>query len=335
MYKGTGGKFANGFTVEVYDSYNNLVVSKKVSKSVDVEPGTVINMPAFKVDYHLFIEPLYVGCNTFDYIGRATHITSDEAYLFAIDNTENLTDEQVIKTIKDEVDYYVGLGNSLDAVLNYIGNTFQYRVAYGYNLHQNTTYKLAGVLLDANANVVSNVARVDVTTDKYAAPGSTTGAMSYGMLTKSNTFKNVSNFTAPASVNIVRDPADTSKFTIKDAWGISGKDLSFTVDSDGNIVVDDCDTGLTMTYGDPDQPVSISDAFQSTKDNQPDKVWGIKSYYDSYNRGFVFYLCYGVGGYTEWGIRDYFEYPVVSPAQAGGTKVRMDEPKPAKNLMIE
>ena len=310
VYRGTGADY-DGFTVELYDGYEKLITSKTVSHKVDIEPGTVINMPVFEIPFHFEFATTYnngvdgVGCNTFDFVGSAYRMPGDDAMFCKINLDREMTDKEIIDSVMTRIDATVKGGKTISEAVDYVAYEFGYRWTYGYNLTQSTSYPIAGFMIDHNGKVISNVARKNVTTKAYVAPGSATGTMSYYFLTQSETWKNVKNFSAPASVNIVQDPSNSSKYTIEDAYGISGKDLTFTVDESGNVTVDDCDTGLFLD----DKPVHVMEAAEYTKDLDPQKVYSIHSYYDINNKKFIFLLAYSYGGYYQWTSQDCFFYP--------------------------
>lgn len=314
VYMGTGGTYDNGFSVQVYDPYGDLVLTKTVNHKVEFEPGDVINMPVFEIPFHFEFATTYttyngsvdgVGCNTFDFVGSAYRMSGDDAMFCKINLDREMTDKEIIDSVMTRIDATVKGGKTISEAVDYVAYEFGNIWTYGYNLTQNTTYPIAGFMIDHNGKVISNVARKNVTTKAYVAPGSATGTMSYYFLTKSEPWKNVKNFSAPASVKIVQDPSNSSKYTIEDAYGISGKDLTFTVDESGNVIVDDCDTGLLLD----DKPVHVVEAAEYTKDLDPQKVYSIHSFYDINNKTFIFLLAYSYGGYYQWTSQDCFSYP--------------------------
>lgn len=312
VYMGTGGAYENGFTVTVYDPYQEVAVTKTVSHKVSVEPGTVINMPVFEIPFHFEFATEYnngkvdcVGCNYFKFLGSSYVLNGDDAVFCMIDLDHEMTDQEIINTAKAQIDYVVKSGKTISEAVDAVAYPFGYLFNYGYNLTQNTNYPIAGFMIDHTGKVISNVSRKNVTTKSYVAPANATGTMYYDFLTSDvDPWNKVTNFSAPASIQIVQDPVNSSKYIIKDAYGIAGKDLTFTVDESGNATVDDCDTGLLIDG----KSVHVEEAAEYTKNLEESKRFNIHSYYDIINDSFIFFLAYSNDGYCQWVSQDRFDF---------------------------
>lgn len=276
---------------DIMDWWGNVNAAEIVIGPIDIlaEPLKLTYSPVCACNY------IEMGVTVNDPSGEKYWVLlSDEKGGLEADDTKLVADlvaEIADWAKQDEVSfeeematYYAYQGDATDGV---------------YNLPSQTEFEFAGFYLNPDGTLISDVFRTTASTTAFVAPTATTGTLYCPLMGKV-----IGNSSFDCSIEKVSE--SPLVYSIKEAYGAPGFDVKVQVDSDGNAMILQSNTGRAyLSYG----PIYVEEIYTWNG------TWSSTSFYDSINNMFRFTPVYYIAaGYLLYGTQaEYFFFDEPAP----------------------